>query len=262
MHTMSYPPSSALKPYIICHWVYSADRENAMEVLYPSGYLELAINISTGKLTTILKGKSISMPSIEVLGQLTSPGTIKAAKGTTLLITRFHPYASSFFFPNGAADFTDDSVDLSSVLGKDANDLYDKVMEQSSITEKIGVVENFFVSRFATNQGKLKKMRVVEKICAQITSESNYSLKRPRPISDYSDRYLQKMFLDFTGMTAKKFRSIQRFKRSMSLMQSPSASLTSIALDCGYYDQSHFIREFRAFTGVAPSKFNGSNLRD
>jgi len=74
-----------------------------------------------------------------------------------------------------------------------------------------------------------------------------------------TSRYLQKIFLQYTGLTPKLYAKINRFQKSLVLVGRGDLSLTSIAYQSGYFDQSHFIREFRSFTGITPSGFDGEN---
>ncbi|MGE0550634.1 MAG: helix-turn-helix domain-containing protein [Kofleriaceae bacterium] len=67
-----------------------------------------------------------------------------------------------------------------------------------------------------------------------------------------SERQLERRFRDRIGMSPRRFVSLRRFERAVELATS-SRSLTRAAVEAGYYDQPHFNREFRRFTGVAPS---------
>jgi AraC-like DNA-binding protein len=69
-------------------------------------------------------------------------------------------------------------------------------------------------------------------------------------------RYLQKLFLQYTGIPPKLYGKINRFQQSLRLISNKENTLTSIAYDCGYFDQSHFIREFKSFTGLTPSAYS------
>jgi AraC-like DNA-binding protein len=71
-----------------------------------------------------------------------------------------------------------------------------------------------------------------------------------------SNRYLQKLFLEKIGFSPKFLIRITRFQHAMNqLIHSQTTSLTELACHTGYYDQAHFIREFREFTGELPSRF-------
>ena len=74
-----------------------------------------------------------------------------------------------------------------------------------------------------------------------------------------TSRYLQKVFVQNTGLTPKLYGKINRFQNSLQLVAKRNTSLTDIAYQCGYYDQSHFIREFKSFTGFKPSAYNPEN---
>lgn len=68
-------------------------------------------------------------------------------------------------------------------------------------------------------------------------------------------RYLHKLVYEYTGLSPKSINKINRFQLSLKLITKNEEPLTSIAYDCGYFDQSHFIRDFKSFTGVTPSDY-------
>lgn len=74
-----------------------------------------------------------------------------------------------------------------------------------------------------------------------------------------TSRYLQKLFLKHTGLTPKLYTKINRFQNTLVLVSKREDSLTSIAYECNYFDQAHFIREFKSFTGLTPSEFLPDN---
>ena len=68
-------------------------------------------------------------------------------------------------------------------------------------------------------------------------------------------RFIQ-VFRDETGFTPKVFCRIRRFQQALELMEDArSSNGPSVALDCGYFDQAHFIHDFRAFSGINPSAY-------
>jgi AraC-like DNA-binding protein len=256
MGFQQFVPSDILKPHIKCFWVFTNDRDNATEVLYPSGYLELAINISSGQVATIIGDRYIKMPKVEVLGQLTSPVKLTATKGVTLLIARFYPHASSLFLHNQASDFTNDSIDLNDVFKNEATALYHQMMEQDSILYKISILETFLIRKLRILEKKQEKLRLVEQICSHAYQDGEFfNLANLASHYGFSERHIQKLFLEFTGLSPKRLFNIHRFNRSLELVRSSGSPLTSIAYESGYYDQAHFIKEFKSFTGVTPSEF-------
>jgi AraC-like DNA-binding protein len=195
------------------------------------------------------------MPSLEILGHLTAPTSATVAKGTTVLVTRFYPYASSLFFPNKASDFTNDSINLYDVLREASSEFYDRLMAQHSIEQKIKVLESFLIQRLIRNRKSQDKLKLVESICTHVYREGeSFNIQNLSAHYGFSKRYIQRLFLDWVGLTPGSFFSVQRFNKSLDLIGAYTAPLTSIAFECGYYDQAHFIREFKSYTGLTPTQ--------
>lgn len=80
-----------------------------------------------------------------------------------------------------------------------------------------------------------------------------------------SERQLERRFRARVGVTPKHYARLRRFERAVTLARQ-SPSLTAAAIDAGYYDQAHFIRDFRTFVGEAPGAFlkrsEGSRMSD
>jgi AraC-like DNA-binding protein len=247
-------PSETLKPFIKCYWTcrHPAD---VVEVMYPSGSIELCIDISDGNTVRHRGNRSMRVPRLELLGHWTIPTQAAIAKGNTCLITRFNPYAASLFFPNPASDFTNESVDLCDIFSKETTDLYDRLMEQPLLPQKIAVLEEFLVRRLAMNRKGHQHLKLVEGLCNQVYSRDNaFNLENLSAQYGVSERYIQKLFSTWVGLTPQKFFAVQRFNKSLELIRSSTEPLTSIAFECGYYDQAHFIKEFKSYTGLTPTQ--------
>jgi AraC-like DNA-binding protein len=257
MKFQTFPPSDILKPYIKYYWLCDAEDDVAMEIMYPPGTIELCIDLSLGNTVRSFGSRSVRMPCLEVLGHFTNPTRATIQKGTTVLVVRFYPHASSLFLRNQVSDFTNDSIDLYDVLRNEATELYDRLMEQDSLEQKIQVVNTFLIKRLMSNEKKLKSIELVEHICKHIFHNSeSLNVEKLSKNYGFSERYIQRLFLERVGLTPKKLFTVQRFNKSLNLILSSNDSLTSIAYECGYYDQAHFIKEFKSFTGVTPSSAN------
>ena len=108
--------------------------------------------------------------------------------------------------------------------------------------------------------GNGKRTEKIDKVANIITSiKTNAEEENISNIAfkhGITPRYLQKIIYQHTGLSPKAFNKINRFQRSLRLItKNNQPSLTSIAYDCGYFDQSHFIRDFKSFTGVTPTAY-------
>lgn len=78
---------------------------------------------------------------------------------------------------------------------------------------------------------------------------------------DLSERQLERRFLARIGLSPKRFAALRRFERSLELATT-APSLTRAAIEAGYYDQSHFIRDFKRFAGTSPAAFLEARAAD
>lgn len=75
----------------------------------------------------------------------------------------------------------------------------------------------------------------------------------------FSRKQYERMFTENIGLTPKQFMRVVRFQYAIYRRSADkNLTLTSLAYECGYYDQSHMINEFREFSGVAPREFFAS----
>jgi AraC-like DNA-binding protein len=255
-------PSAILKPYVMYYWTCRHD-EDTSEIMYPSGCVEFCIDISGGNTIRHRGDQSMKVPNLELLGHWNIPTTASVAKGNVCLITRFHPFASSLFFPNPASDLTNRSIDLRDIVNNESRAFYDRVMENRSLEEKIKILEDFLIQRMLKNNRNVSQLNLVESLCKFINCEmGTFNIQKISQHFGFSERYIQKLFLSWVGITPQSFFSVQRFNKSLVLLKSSKAQSTSIALECGYYDQAHFIKEFRGYTGLTPLKARTELVRE
>ena len=123
--------------------------------------------------------------------------------------------------------------------------------------ERIDLVEEFLLESIAVTERKNNKLAVVNDVMEEM-KQADFFDNIDNVASRYgiTSRYLQKLFLQYTGLTPKLYQKIHRFQNSLKRVTQKNASFTDIAYDCGYFDQSHFIREFKSFTGFTPSAYS------
>ena len=260
---MQFFPSDILRPYVKSYTVITIDRDLVDEVFYPSGYVDLVINISEGNATTIIDGRSRDLPEVELLGHLTLPSRLTVSKGTSVLIARLYPYAGSLFFPNPMNEFTNYATNAYGIFSREVYDLYSSMMEADDLKNKIAVLDRFLVRKLMMNEKKFRKLTVIEQVCKHIftTGDAFDSMALSKSYG-LSERYLQKLFVEMVGISPSAFFSVHRFNKSLAQILSTGHSLTAIGYDCGYYDQAHFIKEFKRFTGITPFEARASLIKN
>ncbi|NML20006.1 helix-turn-helix transcriptional regulator [Pseudoflavitalea sp. G-6-1-2] len=260
---MQWLPSEILRPYVKNYTLITIDVDLEDEVFYPSGYVDFVMNVSDGNATTLIDGRKRKLPGVEVLGHLTTWSRLSVSKGTSVLIARIYPHASSLFFISSMSELTNYATDAHGIFSKEINEFYGRLQDQSTIEKKIAVLEEFLISKLIRNEKLHKKTTLIAQVCGDIFSMGEaYSSKAISAAYGLSERYLEKLFTDHVGITPSAFFSVHRFNKSLGQILTSDRSLTSIAYESGYFDQSHFIREFRKFTGITPFEARASLLKN
>jgi AraC-like DNA-binding protein len=222
--------------------------------------MEIIFNLGTGNWQTAVGDEYVTTPSIELWGQLSQPLPIRSIGKNTMLGVRFLPHAAAFFLDEKIEQFNNRIADYGDLSGRMVKNLHQRLLETMGAEERISLVEEFLLYKLAISEKRVKKIEVIHDIMHQIKRddflENINSLASRYGISS---RYLQKLFVQYTGLTPKLYTKIHRFQNSLQLVGRKDTTLTSIAHDCGYFDQSHFIREFKSFTGITPSVYSPQN---
>jgi AraC-like DNA-binding protein len=252
-----YSPSDILKPYIKHYYVFESSSNIQFEdTVFPSGDMEIIFNLGQGTWESAVENKFSPTPGIELWGQITKPLVIRSTGRHTMLGIRFHTHSASYFLDDEINVFNNRISDLSEIIGSPANILYSQLLETGSATERIKLIEQFLLKRLVHNQKRSPQIDRVASIITSIkkdTEENNIGTIASR--HGMTTRYLHKLIYQHTGLSPKSFTKIRRFQLSLKLIAKNEQPFTSIAYDCGYFDQAHFIREFKSFTGVTPSVY-------
>lgn len=172
------------------------------------------------------------------------------AKHLVLLAT-FTPAGAAAFISSSLQELAGTTTDLSSILGRPVDLLHEQLCEVEDHERRVGVLEDFMVRRFDSaapdplvnaaigwfRQGA--RGRRVEELARYI---------------GLSQSALERRFRRAVGISPKKFSSILRLQRAVQL-RARGADLTAVAHGAGYFDQSHFINDFRRVTGSSPEAF-------
>jgi AraC-like DNA-binding protein len=250
-------PGPKLQPYIKCFYIYESDSFlDYDDIVFPSGTMEVIFNLGEGNWKTKKDGKFNTTPPVELWGQITKPLAIKSIGKNTMLGFRFYPHSAAYFFNENVAEFNNEVVSAADLLGSSLNTLHSKLLDITDLDKRIKLIEEYLWSKLAISEKKHSKIKFVGELADSL--KFNYNSEKIISISNrknISVRYLNLLFSQYTGLPPKLFYKINRFQHSLSLIQSNEQKLTRVAYDSGYFDQSHFIREFKLFTGITPNSF-------
>ena len=261
---MSYneiKPGKELHAYVKSYYIYRSETDVSFEdTVFPSGCVEIIFNLGSGNWQTALDDHFVTTPSIELWGQIIRPLVVRSIGKNTMLGVRFYPHAAAFFLGGKVDLFNDQVVDFSDVSGQTVAELHSKLMDTADWDVRIGLVEAYLMKRLSLYQNKFGRIAVVSQVVKELQRSDFFdNIDNVAARYGITSRYLQKLFLQYTGLTPKLYSKINRFQNSLTLVTKKDISLTAVAYSCGYFDQSHFIREFKSFTGLTPSSYSITN---
>jgi AraC-like DNA-binding protein len=250
-------PDQKLQPYIKGFYFYESNSGVSFDdIVFPSGNMEVIFNLGEGLWQTGKDGHFYTTPPIELWGQITKPLAIKSSGKNIMLGIRFYPYSAAYFFKENAAEFNNDISDAADLFGPSIRTLHARLLETTDLNNRISLVEAYLLNRLTISDKKHSKIKFIGEIADSLKNDcTNEKIVSISIRNNISTRYLNQLFSQYTGLAPKLFCKIHRFQYSLNLLHASNQKLTGIAYDAGYFDQSHFIREFKLFTGITPTSF-------
>jgi len=143
------------------------------------------------------------------------------------------------------------SIDASFIFGKEINHLSEQLAEVANQGELLNFVETFLLNKME----KIQQLTPFDMAIAELVrSDGNLSMDEVSRLACVSGRQFERKSTERLGMPPKLFARLIRFSKAYMLKEtSPNITWTSIAHQCGYYDQMHLIRDFKTFSGYTPS---------
>jgi AraC-like DNA-binding protein len=252
-------PSPLLSAYVeaFCFYDGDASLHPKKERCLPDGRVAVVINLGHDTIRVANLQHADQFQSFYG-GVLNGAFSECCAIDTTTLVTTmsicFKPGGARPFLPMPAAELTNQVVDLSCVLGTDAFDLREQVQAAQTNGDRVRILERFLLARAAWEQQPHP--------AATFALASFQAGKERRSISEVtaqlgvSPKRFIHLFEEAVGLTPKVFCRVLRFQDVLSLIEKGQPiSWADLALDCGYFDQAHFIHDFQAFSGLTPQAY-------
>ena len=171
----------------------------------------------------------------------------------------FHPYAMSVIFNLPVHHLTNHNIAIADLLGKEGRSLEEQIISATKTQERVKIISQFFENKLkhsTFNDSNL--ITVVQSIVQQRGVVNITNLCESHFLSQ---RNLERKFKDLTGFSPKTFARIVRFEESISTATTQQdLSLTELAYEFEYYDQSHMIKDFKKLSGESPQIFLNEDL--
>lgn len=164
-----------------------------------------------------------------------------------------YPFAVSQLFSIPGIDAKNQMIDLKTLLGSEANELEEKVMLATNNELRFKIVSEFLERKLIKT--KKQPPGVFESVKHIIQTNGTASVEALAQQVFRSTRQFERSFKHFAGFSPKLFSRIIRFQTALAKYGNNGKSLAQIAYECGYYDQSHFVHDFKEFSGHNPKEY-------
>lgn len=206
-----------------------------------------------------IDGKPVLQPRSCVFGQLTEPLKIEPTGITGIFSVRFHHDGFIPFATIPIKDMDDQAIPLEKLFGIQGVELEENVLKASTVQEKISIVETFLLERLNTETIDRIVQSTVDLL---LNVDGKISVNELSKQTNINRRQLERKFSSAIGLSPKQLSKTIRLQTTIKhLLNKEYASLTALAYESEYYDQAHFIKDFKEFTGFTPKEFYGDTLQ-
>ena len=228
-----HSPGKRLARAVACYWT-TTSTGNPHRVL-PDGCIDIVLR----------RTRTSESFCAQIVGTMRTALVVDDPPCVEYLGVRFAPAEAFRFLALPAHEATDQVVPLEAVWGRMASELESRVSDAKDETARLSVFEDVLERRLpnaAPGDFRLRKA-----IAAMRSPESR--------LDDWGigSRQMRRLFEKYVGLSPKAFARVLRMQRAVSMIGRGTARTgAELAAACGYFDQSHLVREFRALTGLSP----------
>lgn len=262
MHVIArhYRPAAPLSNFVDLFWHYSGQvREHSKERLLPTGTLELVINLHEDEVRTYDADNTAichRLPGSVVVGVHSRYFVLDTSEQTNVIGIHFKPGGAFPFLAPPVDEFRNAHVALDAVWGSGVGVLRERLLQAPTPEAKFAVLESTLLSRISRYPEP--HAAVAHAVQCLDGAPHMQTIARLTERMGLSPKRFIQLFTQQVGLTPKVYCRVQRFQRVLqTVQQQRQVDWADVAAACGYYDQAHFIRDFRAFSGLNPSAYLG-----
>lgn len=248
-------PSAPLRSYISAFMIDEKTNEGSYKV-FPGTSLVVGFQFK-GRLSVVSGNATMSLATAGITGLSDTYKVFKNSSNIGSVLVHFSEVGAGAFFDAPAHELFKGSYSLENFIAKSRiAELEEQLNEAHSDAERIFIVERFFLSLFKNAE---VDTTVLEAIRLIRNARGNIRMLRLADELNISKSRMEKRFRAVVGATPKKFASIVRFNAIINDYRA-GKDLYDLAFGTGYFDQAHFIKSFKSFTGLTPEQYRSNCL--
>ena len=252
MRYREIPPQAPLNSAVECFWTLEGDGPSiggAPERILPDGCVELILNFGD-RFSQHDNNRRELQPRHFLVGQMSGPILISPNGAVELLGIRFHPGGTAPFLRIPMSELRDRIADLGSLSSELERELVSLSQELPLLADRIAAVEAALMARLHRASYESPATHLAARI---VDAAGRISIDQLAADAGISSRQLERRFMREIGVGPKLLGRIVRFQQVFRAVERSDSAWASIAVECGYYDQAHLIRDFNQFAGQTPA---------
>ena len=257
MDYQTFQPHSDLESLVKCYWTLELppEKNTQRQRIIPDGCIEMIFILGEDVKRYTVGDEFIIQPRAMALGQITKPFFVEPTGYVNSFAIRFYPYGFATFIGTPINKLANTETPIELLFGEETSkELTQKIIHAKDTKERIEIIESFLLY-------KLNDKATIDSI-VKTTVDSILLTRGVTPINsilkdDLSKRrQLERKFIKQIGISPKQLGKVIRLQTALKmLINQQSESFTTIAYESEYYDQAHFIKDFKEFTGTTPKEF-------
>jgi AraC-like DNA-binding protein len=253
----TYEACDLLKPYVQTYWHGQFNLDNSplfTQKVMPNGYIELIFHLSSRHCFLYQNNTWTQSPGFTLIGLFTKPYEVHFDGRVQTFGIRFKPEGIYNLFGVPASEFSENYLDLTCVFSKSFRYFAEKIQEQRDVDTMCQLTDIYLLGNLRQSSINYYYLNRA----AEMIRQTNGLLKMEDLTTQVfiSKRQLEREFKEKIGISPKHYTRIVRLNKVNDLLLNDGKpDLSAITYESGFADQAHFIREFRHFSGLPPSKF-------
>lgn len=258
MHVRPVEIHPALKGYIEKMWVFESSGrvpDDDLKLIVPNGLIKITIPFRNGISGKIKDQYLLTRENKFILigvSDLPAVVDIENDAPSGCIGIEFSPKGAYRFFNVRKSELKNQIYPLADIVGSSVRQIEERMADTESLKDKISLIQKFLIQALSIQEDP-----VFDYCIGRIESSGgNITVRELERETGYTARWLNMKFDEKLGTSPKSIASILRFQYCyQSLLKSPDASYMKKEFLNHFYDQSHFIKEFKRFTGLSPKGF-------
>ncbi len=249
-------PAPPLSEYIECLWYINDTIQYKRERILPTGMIEIMLNF--GAPFRVYDNNDTTQFTLNhdawIAGFQTEYIINEPLAETHMMGIRLKPYGLSLLMDIPAHEFHNQLIDIDLIWGREVHTLREQLYCLPTPQQKFSHLEQALHKRILSQRDNIKLVEYA--VCILKQSKTNLSVRELCQEIGVSNKHLIQLFKSYIGVSPKALSKVFRFQNVLNTID-PKADIdwVDIAMSAGYYDQSHFNKEFTSFTGMSPSQY-------